>query len=69
MELLPVEGHTSLGRDPESNAILNNSDKAYDEYIRMKNKALTDKQEITNLKEEVGELKDMMKLILEKLDK
>ena len=23
MELLPVEGHTSLGRDPESNAILN----------------------------------------------
>ena len=26
MELLPVEGHTSLGRDPESNAILNTAD-------------------------------------------
>ena len=64
-----VKDHTGLVRDSESNAILNNSDKAYDEYIRMKNKALTDKQEIANLKEEVGELKDMMKLILEKLDK
>ena len=66
---IKVKDHAVLVRDSESNAILNNSDKAYDEYIRMKNKALTDKQEITNLKEEVGELKDMMKLILEKLDK
>ena len=66
---IKVKDHAGLVRDSESNAILNNSDKAYDEYIRMKNKALTDKQEITNLKEEVGELKDMMKLILEKLDK
>ena len=61
---IKVKDHAGLVRDSESNAILNNSDKAYDEYIRMKNKALTDKQEITNLKEEVGELKDMMKLIL-----
>tara|TARA_A100001035_G_scaffold58812_1_gene43788 strand:- start:11206 stop:11412 length:207 start_codon:yes stop_codon:yes gene_type:complete len=66
---IKVKDHAGLVRDSESNAILNNSDKAYDEYIRMKNKALTDRQEITNLKEEVGELKDMMKLILEKLDK
>ena len=65
---IKVKDHAGLVRDSESNAILNNSDKS-DEYIRMKNKALTDKQEITNLKEEVGELKDMMKLILEKLDK
>tara|TARA_B100002019_G_scaffold116150_1_gene99798 strand:- start:13 stop:219 length:207 start_codon:yes stop_codon:yes gene_type:complete len=64
-----VKDHTGLVRDSESNAILNNSDKEYDEYIRLKNKALTDKQEIANLKDEVGELKGMMKLILEKLDK
>ena len=66
---IKVKDHTGLVRDSESNAILNNSDKEYDEYIRLKNKALTEKQEIANLKEEVGELKGMMKLILEKLDK
>ena len=66
---IKVKDHAGLVRDSESNAILNNSDKEYDEYIRLKNKALTDKQEIANLKDEVGELKGMMKLILEKLDK
>jgi CRISPR/Cas system-associated protein Cas7 (RAMP superfamily) len=66
---IKVKDHAGLVRDSESNAILNNSDKEYDEYIRLKNKALTEKQEIANLKEEVGELKGMMKLILEKLDK
>ncbi len=64
---IKVKDHAGLVRDSESNAILNNSDKEYDEYIRLKNKALTEKQEIANLKEEVGELKGMMKLILEKL--
>ncbi|MAR97366.1 MAG: hypothetical protein CMG17_06965 [Candidatus Marinimicrobia bacterium] len=66
---IKVKDHTGLVRDSESNAILNNSDKEYDQYMRLKNKALTEKQEIANLKEEVGELKGMMKLILEKLDK
>ena len=66
---IKVKDHAGLVRDSESNAILNNSDKEYDEYMRLKNKALTEKQEIANLKEEVGELKGMMKLILEKLDK
>ena len=69
MHIKVKKDHGGLVRDSESNAILNNSDKNMMKYIRMKNKALTDKQEITNLKEEVGELKDMMKLILEKLDK
>ena len=66
---IKVKDHAGLVRDSESNAILNNSDKEYDQYMRLKNKALTEKQEIANLKEEVGELKGMMKLILEKLDK
>jgi CRISPR/Cas system-associated protein Cas7 (RAMP superfamily) len=66
---IKVKDHAGLVRDSESNAILNNSDKEYEQYMRLKNKALTEKQEIANLKEEVGELKGMMKLILEKLDK
>ena len=34
IELIPVEGHQSLGRDPGSNAIVNTDDNAYDAYIK-----------------------------------
>ena len=30
IELIPVEGHTTLGRDPASNAILNTDTTQYD---------------------------------------
>lgn len=66
---LRVENHVGLVRDTNSNAILNTSDKDYDEYIKLKSKALSDKQKIANLESEVSELKDMVKLLLEKLDK
>lgn len=66
---LKVENHTGLVRDTDSNAILNTSDKDYDEYMKLKSKALSDRQKITNLESEVSELKDMVKLLLEKLDK
>ena len=39
MELLPVEGHTSLGRDPESNAILNTDTSGYDAYLKARENA------------------------------
>lgn len=66
---LRVENHVGLVRDTNSNAILNTSDKDYDEYMKLKSKALSDKQKIANLESEVSELKDMVKLLLEKLDK
>lgn len=64
---LRVENHVGLVRDTNSNAILNTSDKDYDEYIKLKSKALSDKQKIANLESEVSELKDMVKLLLEKI--
>jgi len=66
---LRVENHVGLVRDTNSNAILNTSDKDYDEYIKLKSKALSEKEKIANLESEVSELKDMVKLLLEKLDK
>ena len=39
IELIPVEGHTTLGRDPVSNAILNTDTTQYDAYIKARENA------------------------------
>lgn len=68
MNLVPVEGHSGLYRDPSSGAIINCSDSDFDAYLNMKQHKINEKREIETLKNEVGEIKDMMKLILSKLD-
>tara|TARA_S200002703_G_scaffold159240_3_gene172017 strand:+ start:1052 stop:1261 length:210 start_codon:yes stop_codon:yes gene_type:complete len=69
MDKIRVENRHSLYRDSETGAILNCNDSEYDSYLRSKNIAAKKKNEIDQLKSDVGELKDMMKIILEKLDK
>ena len=68
MNLVPVEGHNGLYRDPTSGSNINCSDSDFDAYLNMKQHKINEKREIENLKNEVGEIKDMMKLILSKLD-
>lgn len=65
---VPVEGNPGLFRDSETGAIINCSDREFEEYINAKNKKLIENTEFDNLKHEVKELKDMMKLIISKLD-
>ena len=64
MKKVKVKDSNSLYRDEESGAILNCNDTAYNNYLKMKEVSEMDK-----LKDDVDELKDMMKLILSKLDK
>jgi hypothetical protein len=76
--LVPVKGNMGLFRDPSSSAILNCSDSDYEKYIELKNIKINESNklndmnekinEIQDLKTEVNELKEMMKLILSKLD-
>ena len=76
--LIPVEGNKGLFRDKNTKAILNCSDSDYQEYLEVKNtkikeavkmNEMTEKvNEIDQLKSDVNEMKDMMKLILSKLD-
>lgn len=78
MELIPVEGNTGLFRDSKSGAILNCSSSDFSAYLSSKERRLKELQqfdmmnnkinELENLKTEVTEIKDMMKLILSKLD-
>ena len=69
MNKIKVKDSGSLYRDEESGAILNCNDAAYDNYLQMKENKLKEVGEMDKLKNDVDELKDMMKLILSKLDK
>lgn len=76
--LIPVEGNKGLFRDKNTSAILNCSDSDYQRYLEVKNtkikevvqmNEMTEKiNEIDQLKSDVNEIKDMMKLIISKLD-
>lgn len=76
--LVPVEGNLGLFRDANSSAILNCSDSDYEKYLELKNIKLKESNkidsmsekinEIDQLKSDVGEMKEMMKLIIQKLE-
>jgi len=69
IELIPVEGHTQLGRDPNSNAILNTDLTAYEAYRKARREARRKDAEMATLKDEVAELKSLVKSLVEKEDK
>ena len=69
IELIPVEGHTTLGRDPASNAILNTDTTQYEAYIKARNEARKKTKEIRDLKDEVAELKRLVNDLVQKKDK
>ena len=69
MNKVKVKDSGSLYRDEESGAILNCSDSEYNNYMKLKQQKLKEASEMDKLKDDVDELKDMMKLILSKLDK
>jgi hypothetical protein len=59
--MIPVEGHKGLYRDETTNAIVNCNDYQYQEYIKLKNESLSEKEEIENLKNELSEVKKLLK--------
>tara|TARA_B100000900_G_C20337394_1_gene616760 strand:- start:333 stop:554 length:222 start_codon:yes stop_codon:yes gene_type:complete len=69
IELVPVEGHTTLGRDPESNAILNTDTSQYDAYIKARDAARKKDRTLEDLRKELDEVKSLLKTLVEKKDK
>ena len=69
IELIPVEGHTTLGRDPSSNAILNTDTTQYDAYVKAREKAKKKDRTLEDLKTEVEELKRLVNNLVQKEDK
>ena len=69
IELIPVEGYTTLGRDPSSNAIVNTDTTQYDAYIKARDRAKKKDRTLEDLKTEVVELKRLVSNLVQKEDK
>ena len=65
--MIPVEGHKSLFRDEETNAIVNTDTIAYDNYINNKRTNSDKKVEMDEVKRELAELKSMLKELASKI--
>ena len=65
--MLPVEGHKNLFRDENTNAIINNDEVAYNDY--MNNRRInSDKQaELDAMKNEIETLKSMLNDLASKI--
>ena len=69
IELIPVEGYTTLGRDPSSNSIINTDSTQYDAYIKARENAKNKERSLQDLKDEVAELKALLMDVVKKQDK
>ena len=75
IELIPVEGKSVFYRDPESTAVINCDKKEYSDYMKRKkiSKAKSNeldkmKEDINNVKDELGEIKGLLSTLVQKLN-
>ena len=75
IELIPVEGKSGFYRDPESTAVINCDKKAYSDYMKRKkiSKAKSNelnkmKEDLYNVKGELGEIKGLLSTLVQKLN-
>ena len=64
--MIPVEGHKHLYRDEKSGAIINTDSHGFSQYKKSKKLKLTQKQEIDSMKKDIEEIKNLLRLIVEK---
>ena len=64
--MIPVEGHKNLYRDEKSVAIINTDSHGFSQYKKSKNIKLTQRQEIDKMKDDIEEIKYLLKQIASK---
>ena len=74
-EHIPVEGKIGLYRDSDSTAIINRDKKAYLDYMQRKkvaenknNELNQMKEDLDNVKGELGEIKSLLSTLVQKLN-
>ena len=72
---IPVEGKSGFYRDSESTAIINKDKKAYAAYMQRKKSVESKnieldqmKEDLNNVKGELGEIKDLLSTLVQKLN-
>jgi hypothetical protein len=63
---LKVEGNSSLVRDTDTKAILNNNSVEYQNYLRKREMLIMNQNEINNMKEDILQIKQMLCALIEK---
>lgn len=66
--MLPIKDNNGLFRDEKTNAILNCNDNEYNEYMKLRSQKLSEKSELDKLKSDIDEIKDAIKIILNKIN-
>ena len=64
-EYIRVEDDPSLYRNIKTGAVINVNDQAYENYMRRKSKISKKDKEIQNLKDELSEIKGLLKTLLD----
>ena len=64
--MIRVEGHKNLYRDEKSGAIINTDSHGYSQYKKSRNIKLSQKEEIDSMKKDIEEIKNLLRLIVEK---
>lgn len=60
-DLIRVEGEKHLYRDRETGAIVNTDSSGYNQYVKMKKRRQTQKEELDTLKKDIEEIKSLLK--------
>ena len=64
--MIPVQWHPNLYRDENSGAIVNCDNLSYNQYVNSLQNRQNQRKEIDELKDEMGEIKKLLKQLLEK---
>ena len=62
--MIPVEGHKNLFRDEKSGAIVSTDTIGYSQYIKMKNEKQKQREEIDQIKDDITEIKSLLKELI-----
>ena len=58
--MIPVEGHKNLFRDENTGAIVNMDTQGYFNYVNSRNRKLSEKKELDNMKKDIDEIKSLL---------
>ena len=62
--MIPVKGHPNLYRDEQTGAIINCDNQSYNQYMNSLNNRNLQKQEIENMKNDIAEIKSLLREII-----
>jgi hypothetical protein len=63
--MIKVEGHKNLYRN-DSGAIINTDSTEYNQYMKVKNKRISERSELQRLRNEIDEIKSMLRELTNK---